>query len=340
MKALARAGLESAAVNRLLGATSRRGGILAYHGVAPDDEPCSPLHVTAGQFRAQLESMSESGYRFIELPEMLARLRAGRSVARCVSVTFDDAYRGLALALPVLHAMQAPATVFVPTGSIGTGMPFWWDRLDRIGRRLGGGMTELARALGDDDASSPAVRERTRARVLSDGRGVLTPVMREAFARVEGGDSHPDWEMPMTWDELRGWLSWEGASCAPHTVSHPVLPLLDEQEQRREIGESLSLLREKVDRVLTVIAYPYGLYDGTTLRAAVSAGMTDGVTMDRVGCEPGRDDRMRVPRLPFGGATPVRRMGVFLSAPWRWYRLREWRDGFPALPARPAVQRS
>lgn len=338
MRSVARAVAGSRLVTRWLGLASRRGAILSYHGVVADGATVAPLHATVGQLAAQLEAMASLGLRFVPLDEMLARLRAGRSVARCVAVTFDDAYAGLQLALPVLQRLAVPATVFVPTGYVESGAAFWWDRIEHLLRaRSPEAGAEWAARLVGGSVTPGDERRRVREHVMSEGRGRLTPAMERAFAGFD--ERPPAVERPMDWPALARWLAWEGATCAPHTVTHPVLPLLSEDEQRREIADSHRRLCEQLPRVLPVIAYPYGLYDAATLRAAHAAGMTDGVTMDRVGCAPGESDPLRVPRLPFGGATPVARMGLYLSAPWRWYRRRnDWHGGYPALPARPAAR--
>ena len=84
-----------------------------------------------------------------------------------------------------------------------------------------------------------------------------------------------------------------------HTLSHAALPLLSYAEQVAEMRDNFALLREKLPRVLAVVAYPYGLYDRTTVRAAVEAGMVAGVTMEGRATSD-RPDRMAVPRI--GGA--------------------------------------
>lgn len=331
----------SAAVNRLLGATSRRGAILAYHGVVPGDEPPSPLHITGPALAAQLDALVELGFRFIPLGEMLARLHEERSVARCVAVTFDDAYRGLDLALPVLQRVQAPATVFVPTDSIGADSGFWWDRLEAIARTCAPNeLAELAQSVCGHRVPAGREVQSARAHIMSRGAGRLDAGALRAFTRAEGDADRRGAPSMLCMDPaaLARWAQWDGATFAPHTVTHPVLPLLSENEQQREISESYAALRERVDRVIPVIAYPYGLYDRNTLRAARDAGMMAGVTMDRVGCASGEAVRLSIPRLPCGGATPMRRMGLYLSGPWRWYRRRDWRGGFPRVPSPPRAE--
>ena len=84
-----------------------------------------------------------------------------------------------------------------------------------------------------------------------------------------------------------------------HTLSHPALPLLSYPEQVSEIRNNFQLLRSRLPRVQQVVAYPYGLYDDTTVRAAIDAGMVAGLTMEgRATAD--QPDTMRAPRI--GGA--------------------------------------
>ena len=64
-----------------------------------------------------------------------------------------------------------------------------------------------------------------------------------------------------------------------HTMSHPVLPLLPDDEIRQEIAISFSALRERFANVVPVLAVPFGLYDRRTLRIARSAGMSASFTL-------------------------------------------------------------
>ena len=330
---IARAIAASPFVNRWLAAASRRGGILAYHGIVGDSERPGLLHLNASRLSAHLEELLALRYQFISLSEMLSRLRAKRSVERCIAATFDDAYAGLELALPILKRLRVPATVFVPTDSIGTGMPFWWDSIERAAGTLS--VDRLASWAGQICGGAiPRGREVefVRAHIMRREVGRPSAQVRHALGSANVDAPLPPTLLPMDWRALRQWLQWEGATCAPHTVSHPVLPLLSREEQRREIRDSYTRLRSETERVLPVIAYPFGLYDQSTIRAACEAGMRYGVTMDRVGCAANELMELRVPRLPFAGVTPVEQMGLFLSSPWRWYRRQDWRGGYPALP--------
>ena len=83
----------------------------------------------------------------------------------------------------------------------------------------------------------------------------------------------------MTFDELATLTALPGVDVGVHTMSHPVLPLLENSELEREIGQSYQALRERFRAVVPVLAIPFGLYDERVLRVAHLAGMTTSLTL-------------------------------------------------------------
>ena len=89
--------------------------VLCYHGIS--DFWNHQLAVTTQAFEQQLQLLLRRGYR----PGPAAKTLAGRG--RVLHVTFDDAYRNVADAVPILERLQVPATVFACTGFASDGRP-------------------------------------------------------------------------------------------------------------------------------------------------------------------------------------------------------------------------
>ncbi len=319
-----------------VGFLSSRGAVLAYHGVVNDARLVPPLHASGAQVSHQLTTLRDRGYRFIRLTEFASRLATGRSVARCVAVTFDDAYCGFArIVLPILKDLGIPAALFVPTGLLGGEAKPWWDRLDAIARRIDGTqLSEWASDVCQREVPADEASGAVRAYILSAHAGQPDDRIVTALSRAEltaDVDDDPDLRV-MSWRDLEDCVRWEGLDVAPHSVWHPVLPLLGFAAQTEEISKSYKALRLRFDRALPMIAYPYGLYDHETETAARESGMIAGVTMDRFGTKSAEATLLRIPRIPFSGATPVGRMGLYLSGIARWYRRRQFVSGYPRVP--------
>jgi peptidoglycan/xylan/chitin deacetylase (PgdA/CDA1 family) len=64
-----------------------------------------------------------------------------------------------------------------------------------------------------------------------------------------------------------------------HTLTHPSLPALGSEEQRAEIAGSRERLEELTGRPLESFAYPYGDYDGATVRLVKRSGFRTACTI-------------------------------------------------------------
>lgn len=104
--------------------------ILLYHGIGDHERSASlPL----AQFESQMAALHEQGFTTLTIAE-LSRVARGESVlpAKPVVVTFDDArLDSFERADPVLARFGMKATMFVPTGRIRDGHPFFadWPRI-------------------------------------------------------------------------------------------------------------------------------------------------------------------------------------------------------------------
>lgn len=250
------------------------------------------MHVSPERLREQLEHFREA-YTVIPLRELVERWKSGRSTNRCVSITFDDAYFGVATyASPILRALDLPATVFVASDYAVRGGSYWWDVVELQRRAGGNSWSESLTAVGLPalDPGDETTAERLRNRVLA------------RFAGRWPGETGPDGDSvwrSLNFSELTELAKVDQIDFGVHTLSHPALPLLSFDEQIDEMRNNYTLLRERLGRVVPVVAYPYGLYDESTIRAALEAGMIAGVTMEgRASAD--KPYPMTVPRV--GGA--------------------------------------
>lgn len=97
----------------------------------------------------------------------------------------------------------------------------------------------------------------------------------------------------MAWDELRE-LAARGIEIGSHTVSHPHLTMLGDDELIRELTESKERIEAALGRPCRFLAYPYGDEDERVLAAAERAGYDGAFAL------PGNEDRwtpFAVPRV-------------------------------------------
>jgi len=222
--------------------------VLAYHNVVADGSPRGErsLHVSAATFHAQIDRLNLR-FRVVSLGELLARHRAGRPIGGLAAITFDDGYRGVVRhALPILHRLGLPATVFVVTGALGRAEPFWWDRLA--------------------DAAGGEVPDRER--WLTDLAGEESRIL--GAQRLRGADAWGDDYLPASAEELA--VADPGVSIGLHTVTHPNLTRVSTERRAAELGGCWTMLRERFRAVLPALAYPYGMVDAAVSAAAADRG--------------------------------------------------------------------
>lgn len=277
-----------------LAARRRRGStlILAYHNVVPDG--ASPagdrsLHLPFARFEAQMDRLAQT-HQIVDL----ATVRDAPASARRprAAVTFDDAYRGaLSLALPALARRGIPATVFVAPGLLGSA-GCWWDLL---AARDGGGL-------------APAVRDHVLETLQGDGAMALEWARTNAMA-IAPLPAHAG---IATEDELSAAAAIPGVRFGAHTWTHRNLARVDTSALEQELVAPLAWLRQRFDRVLPWLAYPYGLSAPDTAGHVRSAGYEGALRIDGGWVAAGAASSFVLPRLnvPSG----VSRDGFILRA--------------------------
>jgi peptidoglycan/xylan/chitin deacetylase (PgdA/CDA1 family) len=254
-----------------------------YHRVAPASEDCDPLElcVDPARFREQVELIRSVG----EVVPLEALPEEARAKGHRFAITFDDGYADNALAAaPVLESFDAPATVFVVAGAVGSGRAFWWDRLAGLIFRddapprvelTADGRTMVA------DIRSPAGRRRAYWAAWSRLRVLPSAQIEEALERLTATVGRPSSgaARPLSEDELRA-LAESTVEIGGHTLTHPSLSAMPEDEQRREILGGRTRLEDLLGRQVTTFAYPYGDYDDTALRVVRHGGFRAAVSVN------------------------------------------------------------
>jgi peptidoglycan/xylan/chitin deacetylase (PgdA/CDA1 family) len=303
------------------------GGVIAYHGVG-ESPSNTVMHVSPRRLQEQLEFLRDR-YRVVPLRVLVDRWRTGESTRNFVAISFDDAYAGVLIhALPVLRSLDIPATVFVASDYADLGAEYWWDYVERQRTASGGReWTQTLDTVGLSDAhkSAPTTVDQIRNRVLARFAG------RWPRELSSGGESV--WRS-LTFAELQLLAADERIEFGVHTLSHPALPLLPYDEQVDEIRNNLALLRNRLPRVIPVVAYPYGLYDRTTVRAARAAGMIAGLTMEGRATA-ARPDPMTAPRIGAGEIHPPKSLTRRLNRALRPALVMRNRGAHPRMPVDP-----
>ena len=98
--------------------------VLMYHAVS--DEWDDPLAVRLGELEQQLRRLVDRGFRGATAAEVV---RGARN-RRLLHVTFDDGFRSVENAVPVLEQLELPATIFACSDLAGEGLPLRVSELE------------------------------------------------------------------------------------------------------------------------------------------------------------------------------------------------------------------
>lgn len=118
----------------------------------------------------------------------------------------------------------------------------------------------------------------------------LVGVAAEWFAR-EGRDAPQIMDAQTIRD-----LSRQGVTFGPHTLSHPRLSRLNDEEVEREVRESKLRMDAILDRPTEFFCYPYGDYDDRVRVVVRQAGFRGALSCIRGSAYPGREDPYQIPR--------------------------------------------
>lgn len=327
---------------RILGGISgTRGAILCFHGLHKDGERGdSSIHLSLTQFDATLDVAGHLA-DLVPLEDLVERHLEGRSTARMVALTADDAYASWLDAEPVLRRRGAPLTMFAVANALTTGSPFWWDRLDHA---LVQASERRWRSFEDECGLPEAFRaghsvgfERTRPMrqwILAAHAGRWPQQLEDALARLEQDTGSRTGQRPMREHELAGFAARTGGGIGVHTHSHPALPFLADHEVIREIQQGHAALRERLSNTRSYLAIPFGLFTSRTLELARRAGMSAMLTLAGSPLMARSSSPDTIPRLcmvreqsPEKTALKASRFGSWLN------RIRHREPVFPVLPS-------
>ncbi len=240
-----------------------RGVVLRYHALtdgqdevlyaAPDI--CLPVDV----FRLQM-AFVQRAYRVVSLDELVDVLERGAQLPpRALVITFDDGYAdNHRLGLPVLRALGLPATVYVATGAVDGGSPFWVAAARALALRAPGDVLEVpgqpSIPLGPAARREVAAKTLTRALVplRSDARAKL---LSEAAAAAGLDLDRMLAGTMLTWNQIRE-LHAAGWTIGAHTVTHANVALATPEDAETDIIGSRDALAAALGTSVEHFCYP------------------------------------------------------------------------------------
>lgn len=256
--------------------------VLIFHRVLAEADPLFPGEVDATRFETQMRWI-KNWFNVLPLDEAVERLRTSSLPARAASITFDDGYAdNCTVALPILRRVGLSATFFIATGYLDGGR-MWNDTvIDVVRQAKGPELDLLPLNLGRYSVSTLDDRRRSLGELLGKLK-YLESEQRERLVNVIATIANfklPD-DLMLTTNQVRA-LADAGMTIGAHTVSHPILSRVSEQDGRTEIIQGKQQLEAIIGSEVTLFAYPNGKpgtdYTAIHTRFAREAGFSAAVS--------------------------------------------------------------
>ena len=240
------------------GGARGRLSVLIFHRVLPEPDALFPDEMHARRFDS-LCGWLAAWFNVLPLDQAAAHLKAGTLPARAACLTFDDGYAdNYRVALPILRRHGLSATFFIATGFLDGGR-MWNDSIIESIRACQHRVLDLS-GLDLGRHTLAGVRERKAAisslieqiKYRPDPQRVA---LTEQIARL--AQVAPPHDLMMTSDAVRA-MHQAGMQIGAHTVSHPILTRLGDEQARDEIQGSKRFLEQLLNERVSLFAYPNG----------------------------------------------------------------------------------
>lgn len=232
--------------------------VLIFHRVLPELDPLFPDEMHARRFD-QVCGWLSSWLHVLPLDQAVARMKAGTLPPHAACITFDDGYAdNFHVAMPILKRHGLSATFFVATGFLDGGR-MWNDTIIETVRASAAPALDFsAFGLGRHPNASVADKQAAISALIglikyqsAEDRVAIT----EQLAQLAGVKLPQD--LMMCSHEVKA-LHHAGMQIGAHTVSHPILARLTDDQARQQIAASKTYLEQLLGQPISLFAYPNG----------------------------------------------------------------------------------
>jgi peptidoglycan/xylan/chitin deacetylase (PgdA/CDA1 family) len=262
--------------------------ILMYHSIVEDPrltEDTIGISQARSKFEAQIRTVAKE-FNPVTVEQVAQFAKGGKQLPpKAVAVTFDDGFfDNYDVALPILNRYGIPATFYIMVDAVETGVPPWYCRLNfafHATRRTDWIEPEYGRrysieTVADREAALKAAWDAGARKVGRSQAEFVRRVEESLCVASVGAESR----LMLRWEEVRA-LSKAGHTIGAHTISHPNLAHVSEEEAQSEIVGCKKRLEEEVAEPIDHFSYPHPAlnpqWTPNTLRITREAGFRSAV---------------------------------------------------------------
>lgn len=284
--------------------------VLMYHNFCgPNATDPDALNVEG--IRRQFEYLRRH-FQVVPLLDLAERLASGRKFDRCsVALTIDDGRRSCyEFLFPLMKEFNFPATFFVVSSFIRgedwiwTDKVLWLSEQSRPPNELAPGKLDgVFRSLNRMRPEERNARIEAMASSLNKSGGVTIP------------KSAPAKYSPCSWSELREMADSRLMEIGSHTVTHPILSSVTDEESFEELTRSRAQIEQGVDRSVRSFCFPNGMpgdFRPSQVRQVADAGY-DCSVIAQFGMVGNSSDRYQLPRIGMARKRSAEQIAKYLD---------------------------
>jgi len=287
-------------------ASAKMARILMYHNFSGPGG-ATPGALSSEAMRAQFQYLRRH-YRVVPLLQLAGQVTSGKSLDRhTVALTIDDGRRDFyEFMFPLLKEFEFPATFFVVSSFIRGEDWIWTDKVlwlseqaNRPGALKPGKLDEVFRSL---NRMRPGERN-AQIQTMAGSAGIAIPPQA------------PRKYAPCSWSELREMAESGFVELGSHTVTHPILSSITDEESWQEVSGSRGQIEEGSGRNPLAFCFPNGMpgdYRPTQVKQIADAGYACSV-LASFGLVDHRADPYRLPRIGMGSKSDPLEFAKFLD---------------------------
>ena len=239
--------------------------IFMLHRMSPDNDPQHAI--TPSYLRRCLQYLKDNNYTFLSMEDIFNAIREQQPLPnKSVAFTIDDGFIDQAtLAAPVFAEFECPATIFLISGFVDNQIWPWYSQVEYIVTNCKVANIELNMPHNSVNFATSTEKQKyhTSRMLLEQIKTVdwrhVPQILQDLsrVAQVSIPDSPPEDSKPMSWEMARS-LEKSGIRFGPHTVTHPILARVDDQQSLNEITQSWQRLTQELAHPSPIFCYPNG----------------------------------------------------------------------------------
>lgn len=255
--------------------------IVFYHEVGNYLHLLGNIVTTNKHFENQVKFLTKKFYP-IGIDDLERSLNDDNINGCLLLITFDGGYKGNILnAQPILENYKAPGLIYIVTNSVEKGEVPWTTKLSFLIRQTN--KTKLSLSYdGTDIYNGSIVNKKKSLNTIKKRLYNLSYETRDAILSEIAGKLDVDMSMLdkvfMSWSDISNIKKTGLISIGSHTITHPRLNEISENEAKKEIFQSKKIIEEKTGGEITSFCYPDGKIGERIVSLVKEAGYRSATT--------------------------------------------------------------